>query len=339
MQVLYYPFFSFYAIPHYALLIEVTHTERERINLATFTSLAYALSSLTSALVPVIATMIQKHSSLERLPAMQWAIVILCVFSAICMLVPILFISERKYSSGYPGRNIHKSESKHQPVWESLKTTFRNPYFRKFVFSDCVYWTGLNIVSTGMLYYITVLLGLKDDKLMTFMVILLVSSFSIYPVVNLVGKRVSRKNLIVLAFSVFACVFALIFFLGRLPLSPMFQATVLCMLAAVPFAFLGILPNTILADIAEHDMLVTGTRREGMFFAARTMIMKAGQTIGVILFTMLLSLGKEPGQDIGIRLTGIAGVVLCLLAAFIFYRYDEHKVLAEIEAMKNKQAS
>jgi GPH family glycoside/pentoside/hexuronide:cation symporter len=182
-----------------------------------------------------------------------------------------------------------------------------------------------------MLYYITVLLELKDDMLMTFMIVLIVSSFSIYPLVNKVAKIYSRKKLIELAFIVFSIVFLLVFFLGRIPLPAKLQATILVILASIPFAFLGILPNTILADIAEFDTLENGSRREGMFFAARTMIMKLGQTFGIIIFTVLLQFGKDPGNDLGVRLSGVCGFILCLIATFIFHQYDESKILKKIK--------
>jgi len=48
----------------------------------------------------------------------------------------------------------------------------------------------------------------------------------------------------------------------------------------------------------------------------------------------LTTLGKDPGDDLGIRLSGIVGFALCLIAGFIFMRYDEKKLLAEMEEMK-----
>lgn len=339
MQTVFYPAFSLYAIPHSALLIEVTHDEKQRLNLATFTSLAYALSSLTAAMAPVLAGAFQRGMSVDRSHGLQYAIVLLSAIAAVCMALPIIFVSEKKHSSSLRHRQkTNGAGEMHQPVWLSLKTTFQNPCFLQFVASDCVYWTGLNIVTTGMLYYITVLLGLKEEALMVLMMILLATSFAFYPLVNYLGRRISRKKLIQAAFVVFAAVFAFVFFLGRVPLAPYTQAVITMMVAALPFAFLGILPNTILANIAEHDMLTTGVRKEGMYFAARTMVMKVGQTFGIILFTILLSFGKERGNDIGVRMSGIAGFVLCLFAAVIFQKYDEEKTLREIERLKAEAA-
>ena len=66
---------------------------------------------------------------------------------------------------------------------------------------------------------------------------------------------------------------------------------------------------------------------------------KFGQTFGVLVFAMLTSLGKDPGDDLGIRLSGIVGFVLCAGAGLYFIKYNEKKLLVEIEEMKQKEIS
>ncbi|MFN3981993.1 MAG: MFS transporter, partial [Caldilinea sp.] len=83
--------------------------------------------------------------------------------------------------------------------------------------------------------------------------------------------------------------------------------------------------------IAEHDAMRTGERLEGMFFAARTLMQKLGQTMGVVIFASLTILGRNPGDDFGIRLSGLAGFALCLAAGLVFTRYNERRVLDELE--------
>ncbi|MDW8334899.1 MAG: MFS transporter, partial [Bacteroidia bacterium] len=108
-------------------------------------------------------------------------------------------------------------------------------------------------------------------------------------------------------------------------------------LAGVPAAFLGILPNTVVADISELDSLESGKNKEGMYFAARTTLMKLGQTLGIVVFAALLTLGKDPGRDLGIRLSGPAGVSLCLAAMIIFSAYDEKETLEKIRTLKKQK--
>ena len=133
------------------------------------------------------------------------------------------------------------------------------------------------------------------------------------------------------AFFWMSLIFAAIFFLGRFPFGNELQAYLLIIFYAIPIAFLGILPNAVLADIAEHDAQQSGVRQEGMFFAVRTLMQKCGQTLGVFVFAILTSFGKDPGNDLGIRLSGIVGAVLCLIAGAYFLRYGEKELLAELQ--------
>jgi GPH family glycoside/pentoside/hexuronide:cation symporter len=58
---------------------------------------------------------------------------------------------------------------------------------------------------------------------------------------------------------------------------------------------------------------------------------KFGQTFGILIFAGLTTFGKDPGNDLGIRLSGIAGFVLCFAAGVIFLRYNEARLLAEMK--------
>ena len=67
---------------------------------------------------------------------------------------------------------------------------------------------------------------------------------------------------------------------------------------------------------------------EGMYFAARAFIDKLGVTLGILVFASLTNFGKDPGDDLGIRLSGVAGGITTVIAAVLFLRYDEAAVLA-----------
>ena len=88
-------------------------------------------------------------------------------------------------------------------------------------------------------------------------------------------------------------------------------------------AFLSILPTAVLAEIAVADTKATGQNKEGMYFGLRALTQKFGQTLGIMLFAMLTLQGKDPGHDYGLRLSGIVGAVLCLIAGLVYTRYKE----------------
>ena len=127
------------------------------------------------------------------------------------------------------------------------------------------------------------------------------------------------------SFGLLSLIFVAIYFLGKFPLSSKAQIYILVLSASFPLASLGILPNAILAEIAQRDAKETGENREGMFFAVKYLFVKLGQTLGIALFAFLTVYGKDPGHDYGLRLNGLCGFVLCLFAMIFFSRFKERR--------------
>ena len=319
IQSLFYVCLTTYVTPYFALLPELGHNAREKLNLSTWISATYALGIIVAAQVPVIAGFLEQAWSVSsRVNALQYAIAIVAGISVIFMLIPTFFIDEKRYC---------QAGAADIPLREAVLRTFRNVHFRYYVLADFAYFTGLTIIMTGLLYYITVLLGLAEDMMGILVPMMLLVSFAFYPIVNILARKLGKKVLVTGSFAAMSIIFLMIFFLGRMPVSTLVQGYLLVGLFALPIAFLAILPNAILADIADHDARETGIKQEGMFFAARTLMQKFGQTFGVLIFAALTSLGKDPGDDFGIRLSGVIGCVLCFVAAIYFRKYREEEVL------------
>ncbi len=104
-------------------------------------------------------------------------------------------------------------------------------------------------------------------------------------------------------------------------------------------ALLGIIPQSIVADVAEADGYETGENREGMFFAARTFAMKCGQSLAMLVFTSLAIIGTSQNANsnditasvLGMTIVGYVAVGFCSLGAIILGMYNEKKVMSTIE--------
>ena len=106
-------------------------------------------------------------------------------------------------------------------------------------------------------------------------------------------------------------------------------------MAGVPMAILGILPQAVVADIAEADAAETGEQRNGMFFAARTFAMKTGQAIALLAFTSI----TVSQTELSYRITAIVATVCCLIGAVLFLFYNEKQVMDTIVAANKNQES
>jgi GPH family glycoside/pentoside/hexuronide:cation symporter len=306
-----------YIIPYYALLPELAPSQEKKVTLSTWQSVGYVVGIGIASNAFNITDLLQTNLGITyRLTALQYTVLCMSVLAALFMAIPVFSIDEKKYCSSKPSAT---------PLVPALKNTLKNKNFLLFIVADFSYFIAITIISAGLMYFLTVLLGLKEalgNKLMMTMVLV---SFIFYPVVNYFSKKVGKKILVIISLILLSFVFLGIFFLGKSSLSPETQIFLLIIFAGIPFASLNILPVAILAEIIEEDSQKTGENKEGIYFAARFFFVKVAQTLGMGLSAMFLIYGKDPGHDFGIRLNGLCGFLLCLLAALIFMRFREKK--------------
>jgi GPH family glycoside/pentoside/hexuronide:cation symporter len=308
-----------YIIPYNALLPELTDTTAEKVKLSSFQQVGFVIGIILSALVNNYADLVQKYAHVvSRDSAVQYSIWGLAIVGGLTMLIPIISIDERRF--------VVVNHPVHLPVWQSIQKTFRQRNFIYYLVSDFSYYMALSIISSGLLYFVTVLLNLSASIGGLLMLVMVLGSLVFYPLVNYLTKRLGKKPLVLISFGILSIIFAIIYFLGKFPFSPKVQIFTLALMATFPLAALGILPNAILAEIADRDARVTGENREGMFFAVKFLFVKLAQTLGLGLFAYLTIYGKDPGNDFGLRLNGVCGFVLCLVALIVFSRFREKKL-------------
>jgi len=307
-----------YIIPYNALLPELTDTAEEKVKLSTFQQVGFVIGIIISALTNNFADLAQHFFHItSRDTAVQCTIWCLSIFAGLIMLIPVLAIDERRYL-------VNKKPS-HLPILQAIQKTFGQRNFKYYLISDFSYYMALSIISSGLLFFVTVLLRLPESMGGLLMLTMVLGSLVFYPLINYISKKRGKKALVLFSFALLSLIFIAIYFLGKFPFSPKVQVYTLVLFAAFPLAALGILPNAILAEIAEHDTEVTGENREGMFFAVKFLFVKLGQTLGIALFAFLTIYGEDPGHDLGLRLNGLFGFVLCIIAFIVFTRFRERR--------------
>ena len=328
--VLFYFCMTCYCTPYNALIPELGRTQEARINLSTFISVTYFFGTAIAYLVPNIAGIFA--SSAGYAGSYRITIAILAVVAVICMLVPSFLIDENTYADTTPSQST---------AFKSLLSTFRNKDFRLFVASDILYWVGLTLFQTGLSYYVTVLLGLDSKNTFPLFAVMTATSLVFYPAVNVFSKKMGKKKLIAFAFIFFSFTFLVTALAGLTGLPPMIHGIIIAVLAAVPMAILGILPQAVVADISEADKIETGESRQGMFYAARTFAFKMGQSAAMLLFTSISLINSDvpkgsSGYGLGYRMTAIIAAVLCLAGGIVFLRYNENKILSKIQTVSKE---
>ncbi len=320
MMMLFYLFMTMYCTPFNALIPELGTEQKTRMSISTTISFTYIAGMAIAYTAPTLWGIFQDKFGLNRVDAIRTVFTILSVIGTVCLFIPVFTIREKDYVTAQPSQST---------AFKSLKATFRNKDFRLFVASDIIYFLGITTFQTAMLYYVTTLLKLDEGMSTLFFVAMTALSVLFYPLVMKLTPKYGKKKLILIAFCIFTVAFIYTACLGLMKFIPSnVQGYILCVLAAPAMAIFGILPQAVVADIAQYDEMQTKENRAGMFYAARTFAMKMGQAVAMIVVASLAIVKRETG--LGYRLTAVVAALACIAGGLIFLKYNEKKIYAGI---------
>ena len=328
--ILFYACMTLYCTPYNALISEFGKTQEDRMYISTSISLTYFFGLLLAYTPFVFAGFLR--GSVGFAWSYRICFIVLAVIACICMLLPTFLLKEREFVDNPPDNTN---------AFKSLKATFKNKDFRVFVGSDIMYWIGITLFQTGLPFFVKVLMGDTDGSTtLYYMGAMTVLSACFYPIVSKLVAKFGKKKLTIAGFFGLAIAYVLATVCGLNGFDVHFGefsliGVLIVIVAAFPMALLGIIPQSIVADVAECEAIKTGENREGMFFAARTFSMKMGQSLATLAFTSLAIIGTTQSanandivaSELGIRLVGIVAIVFCVLGAIILMFYNEKGVV------------
>ena len=344
MIVLFYLFMTMYCTPYNALISEFGQNQEDRMFISTAISFTYLFGTLFAYLPFVLAEPL-RNMGLSYAWSYRACFIALAVIACVCMLIPTFFLKETDFIDPKPSN---------ENVFKSLIATFKNKDFRTFSLSDIMYWVGLTMFQTGLPYFVKVSMGFEEGFVIVFMGGMSILAAVFYPFVTGFVKKWGKKKLVIAGFIGLAICYAVAAIASIPGICPEEGAgasgiswvlgIAIMLISALPMALLGIIPQSIVADVAEAEAKTTGQNREGMFFAARTFAMKFGQSLAMILFTSLavsMSASSSGGTEVypskeGLIIVAIAAVAFCIAGAVILMLYREKKVMKTIAKEEDK---
>ncbi len=335
--VLFYLFMTLYCTPYNALISEFGKTQDDRMFISTAISLTFFAGTLLAYTPFVFSGMLRSAVGFGW--SYRICFIVLAVIACVCMLLPTFLLNEREFVDSKPSNSN---------MMKSLGSTFKNREFRVFAGSDIMYWIGLTLFQTGLPFFVKVSMNLDESYTMIFMGGMTVLSAIFYPFVSGLVRKFGKKKLTIIGFVGLAVAYVITAIIKLVPQIPgLIYGIAICAIAAFPMALLGIIPQSIVADVAEADGIETGENREGMFFAARTFAMKWGQSLAMLIFTSLAIIGTTQNTNsneitassTGLMIVAFVAVAFCLLGAVILSLYNEKKINKTITEKKTSEES
>ncbi len=109
---------------------------------------------------------------------------------------------------------------------------------------------------------------------------------------------------------------------GFIPWNPQVQGAILISLVVGPIAIIMLLPNAVIAGMAERRQLLKGDRQEGLLYAAQGLVIKLSIAGASALLSLCLHFGGATFQaPAGIYLSSLLAGIMLIFAFFLFLRY------------------
>ena len=210
--------------------------------------------------------------------------------------------------------------------WRGIRETLRNPQFVYYLPTFVMFTTGVGILLGWMPFFASQLLEAEEEGTVASMVSAVViigaviSGLVFWILLNRFGfskRRVYGGCLIASG-----AAFPLLGLTGLFSSGGLLaQGMVLAFLAGLPMAAVFMLPKVLTADVADYDAILTGERREAMFYATQNFFEKITFSLPPLLLGYILQLGDTTENPLGIRLAPVVAGFLALLGIVLWHRY------------------
>jgi glycoside/pentoside/hexuronide:cation symporter, GPH family len=195
--------------------------------------------------------------------------------------------------------------------------------FQVYLGTLALLWLGTSMVNTTVVYVVTVLMALPREQVAIVLGAAFAMTVLALPPLARIIRTVGTVRALTWTLAAVTIVVPLIGTIGLrgAPFNAATQGYALIVLAAGPLAALLVLPNVLLADIAEADHVSSGHGREAMFYAVQGLVLNIATAMASALLGVVLSLGYGAGHTLGLRLIPMLAGACTLFALLIFLRY------------------
>jgi GPH family glycoside/pentoside/hexuronide:cation symporter len=331
-------FHTMVSVPYYAMTPELTYDYNERSSLTAirmiFSVIGYILgAAITTVLAGVLASVL--GISVQAAWSNTGLIFGLVVVGSV--LSTALTVKERAA--------VDAKVSKMPPV-KAVLTVFNNRPFVIMLVAFFISSFSFTMLTSLVPYFIIYQLEMKDAVPVVLLVMLLAIMIFLIPIQR-VSTRINKGPAYALGLMIASLAIISSFFLPKGPTPLIYM---IAFIAGIGFSGQWVFPWSMVPDVVEYDELITGERREGIYFGVWALLQKITNALGIWVSGLALYwfgyVANVPQTDyalLGIRLFFSLIPALALLISLpILIRYPiTQKSHAEVvkELQRREQAA
>jgi GPH family glycoside/pentoside/hexuronide:cation symporter len=287
--ILFDTFHTLTATAYSAMTAEITEDYNERTSLSTYRMVFSVIGYIAGAGVSgVLADVYSK--AFGATIAQGWSLVALTfgVLGGISMLIPGLFL---KYTPAV------ESKPSEIPPFKSIISTFKNKPFVMYVIITSIMSISFTMVTTMLNYYIAHRLDMEESGLLIMLAMMGTLAIFLVPCGILMNK-IGKAKAYALGLTIASAALIVVFLL---PGGPNPMIFILAAIAGLGFSAQWVCPHSMIPDVIEYDELMTGERREGVYYGVHATSGKITGALASAACGWGLELGNyidnlQPGQ-------------------------------------------
>lgn len=324
-------FFIFYTIvgaPYNALIPELSHSQKDRLNLSTWQSVFRLIYTAIAMVLPGI--LISKMGGGDDEKGLRMMVIILSIMAAAGIFITCLTVDEKKYSGGKRAGTDFKT---------SLKLIANNKAFMIYLGGFLLFFIGFNNLRASINYFVIDIMLLQPSAITGVSALLFgIAALFFYPI-NKLASIISYRKPMLISLAMLAVASGSLFFVGRgLPLWTGYLIYGFCGIPVAGAAF--IFPPAMLSEISAVATKNNSVQIEGLFFGIQGFILKLAFLVSIALLPVLLVSGRglsfvdmlttipEGPGAVGIYRTAAASSLFFILS-FIFYLFFPEEIVQE----------
>lgn len=337
VAIIYYTCMTLLDVPYTALGAEMTTDYDERSSLANYRNILSQIANFGTALIffilPIFAG---KFGSMEA----GWSAT-MGLFGA---LATIGILIGWKFTKGYEATERTQREN---VTYKDYFQVLKNKPFRNIVYMYATSILAMGFVNTLLIYFLFLVGGLTDAQVPVALMIVFGFSIVFAPVINAVSQKLSKKVAWMFGMGSWAItliLFPLVIIPGNA--NPVIASYIMLLFSAIGCSAQYQVAWSMIPDCVELDELMTGKRREGIFYATATFIQKVATALAMLVAGfMLQKIGYAQDVEItpaivdGVRYlfafgAGIPLIISAIIVLFTPMNRERHEKLNRAIALK-----
>jgi len=319
-------FFIFYTIvgaPYNALIPELSHSQKDRLNLSTWQSVFRLIYTAVAMILPGILISLLGKGDDEK--GLRLMVIGLSALAAVGIFITSLTVDEKAHSGGKTSQTDLKS---------SLKEIFSNRSFLFYLGGFLFFFIGFNNLRASINYFVIDIMLLPPSAMTTVSALLFgVAALFFYPI-NRISRKTGYRIPMLYSLAALAIASGALFFVGRgLPLWTGYLIYGFCGIPVAGAAF--IFPPAMLSEISAVASKTSKVQIEGLFFGIQGFVLKMAFLISIALLPVILVSGSglsfvdmltsvpEGPDPVGIYRTALVSALFFVLSFVFYYLYPE----------------